>query len=343
MKRKMMYLMMISIVSCLITMGAAPAFSADKVIKWRMQTFAPAASPIFKNMQQFCDKVKVATNGRLEIKLFPPGSLYPDIKGLQNIKAGVVQIGHTGYPYFSSIIPEVNLMHNLYGLDRLEDYLDLWYNKGQREILQPIYHKHGVHRAASIAIGNEPIWSNKPIRSLEDFKGLKIRMAGAMAQFFSEVLGASSTQLSAGEIYTGLKLGVIEAAEFTGGSLDYALGIHEVTKYQIMPYYAGVGASEFLVNLKAYNELSDELREILDLTFLWAEIHISQSLLNDNEKAKAAMHAGGMEIVYLNPADQKKVRELAHQWWRKRFGSHSPEAMKLSDLYEAKMREVGIK
>jgi TRAP-type mannitol/chloroaromatic compound transport system substrate-binding protein len=167
-------------------------------------------------------------------------------------------------------------------------------------------------------------------------------MVGPAAKFFSEVLGASCTQMSGGEIYTGLKLGTIDATEFSGGSLDYALGIHEVTKYCIMPYYSSVGQSEFLVNLKAYESLPKDIKTILDLCFLWAEIHISQWTLNDNEKAKAAMEAKGMEVVWLNKEDQTKIRKLASEWWMKQFGEVSPEAKKLLEIHNAKMKDVGL-
>ena len=99
---------------------------------------------------------------------------------------------------------------------------------------------------------------------MKDFEGLKLRMSGAAGKFFKEKLGASVTLLPGPEVYTALKLGTIDACEFAGGQLDYDLGLHEVTNYMIMPYYIGPGLIDFLINMKAYNKLPQDVRTTFD-------------------------------------------------------------------------------
>src|SRR5699024_2376758 len=97
-----------------------------------------------------------------------------------------------------------------------------------------------------------------------DFKGKNIRAAGVASQFYGE-LGASAISLSAPEIYTGLQLGTVDAAEFNDYLVNGEMGLNEVTKYVIEPALH-VGPStdkELIVNPKAWDELPDELKVAL--------------------------------------------------------------------------------
>lgn len=342
MKRKNV-LWMVVIAAFTITIGSTQVLAAEKVIKWKMQTFMPSTSNAYKHLQQFCDKVKKETNNRLQITLYPPKALYPDLKVFKNVKAGVVEIGHTGHMYYQGIIPEVAAILPSYGHSRWEDAYFLWYYGGQREILYPIYEKHGVFPSVMVTMGAEPIWSKVPVRSLKDFKGLKLRMTGGAGRFFKQKLGASVTLLGAAELYTALKLGTVDACEFTGGSLDYALGLHEVTKYIIMPPYMGAGLTEFLTNLKAYKKLPEDVRRIFDLCWTWAETYITFMALMDNQKAIQKMiKEGNMQVIWLPDAEVAKIRELAMDFWDEELASISPTAAKMIDIYKSRLKDVGI-
>jgi TRAP-type C4-dicarboxylate transport system substrate-binding protein len=107
----------------------------------------------------------------------------------------------------------------------------------------------------------EALISRVPIEGIEDFKGKNIRAAGVASQFYG-ALGASAISLSASEIYTGLQLGTVDAAEFNDFLVNGEMGFDEVTNYIIEPAIH-VGPStdkELIVNPESWEELPDDLK-----------------------------------------------------------------------------------
>lgn len=315
----------------------------QKVYKWKMQSFMPSASKTHSYLREFTENVKKATGGRLIISLFPAGALFPDVEGLKNVSAGVAEIAYNYPMFYQGIIKEAVVLTPPYGIIKYEDHYYLWYKKGWKEIMEPYYTKHNIHVAAKIGNGPEPIYSRKPIRTLQDFKGLKIRMTGAPGIFFHKKLGASVSLLPGPELYTALKLGTIDACEYSGGALDWDLGLHEVTKYIIMPYYIGNILCDFLVNKKAYDALPEDIKKAFDMACAWAETYITFNMLRDNEIAINKMvKEKGLEIIWLKDDDVKKVNELAREFWDEELAKVSPDAAKLINIYKDLARQLNI-
>ena len=333
---------MLVIMGAILLFLTGQAVAAD-VIKWKMQSFMPSSSNFYKFLQEYCDKVKDETGGRMEIQLFPGGTLFPNLKVFKNIKAGVAQMAHSTTLYYQGMAPELVTQYPPFGLKNWEAPYYLWYYGGWKEILDPFYKKHGVFTAGRINLGDEPIYSRVPIRTMADFKGLKIRMSGASARFFKKKLGAATTLIGPAELYTALKLGTVDACEFTGGSMDYALGFHEVTKYIIYPTYMGAGTTEFLINKKAYDKLPEDVRKIFDLCNTWAEVHITMKTYKDNQEAlKKMIKEGNMEVIWLPKKDVAKMQKLAVDFWKEDLASISPDAKKLMDLYADQAKQRGV-
>jgi TRAP-type mannitol/chloroaromatic compound transport system substrate-binding protein len=341
MKKRFIFGMLV-IVAVLLLSFSGQAVAKD-VIKWKMQSFMPSSSKFYSFLQEYCDKVKDETGGRMEIQLFAGGTLFPNLKVFKNIKAGVAEMAHSTTLYYQGMAPELVTQYPPFGLKNWEAPYFLWYYGGWKEILDPFYEKHGLFTAGRINLGDEPIYSTKPIRSMEDFKGLKIRMSGASARFFKKKLGAATTLIGPAELYTALKLGTVDACEFTGGSMDYALGLHEVTKYIIYPTYMGAGTTEFLINKKAHDKLPEDIRRIFDLCNTWAEVHITMKTYKDNQESLQKMiKEGNMEVLWLPKEDVAKMQKLAVEFWEEDLGSISPDAKKLMDIYAEQAKQRGV-
>lgn len=343
MKRFLMWFGILLIgTSIVLVVSSMEAPAAEKVIKWRMQDFMPTGSRQHKYVQDFCAKVKMATGGRLVITLYPSGALFPVTESFKNVRAGVAEIVFNYGSLYEGVIKEAICYSPPFGILDWQDMYSLWHYEGWKEIFEPHYRKNNMLVAAKILFGPEPIWSKVPIRSIGDFKGLKIRMSGAAGPFFHKYLGSSVTLLPATELYTAFKLGTIDAAECSGGGLDFDLGLHEVTKYRIMPYYTGSYLCEFLVNLKAYQSLPEDVRIAFDLCCSWVEPYITCRLHRDNEESKLKMVQKGQEVIWLPDKDVAAIRTLAKQYWDEQLASVSPDAAKLMHLYVEKAKEVGI-
>jgi TRAP-type mannitol/chloroaromatic compound transport system substrate-binding protein len=106
-------------------------------------------------------------------------------------------------------------------------------------------------------------WFNKEINSVEDLKGLKMRIPGLAGEVFAAV-GGLPVRIPGGELYTSLQTGVIDAVEWVGPYNDLALGLHEVAKYYYYPGWHEPGAMlEFIVNKQSFDALPADLQAIV--------------------------------------------------------------------------------
>ena len=135
---------------------------------------------------------------------------------------------------------------------------------GGQELWDEMYAEFGLRAWLAGNAGTQMIgWFRKPIRSVDDLSGLKIRMAGLHAEVFNR-LGATSVNMAGGEIMAALQSGLIDAAEWGGPWMDLAFGFYKVAKYCYGPGVHEPGAAQSLVvNLKAYEALPADLKEIV--------------------------------------------------------------------------------
>jgi len=106
-------------------------------------------------------------------------------------------------------------------------------------------------------------WFNKPIKSIDDLKGLKMRIGGFGGTAL-EKAGAASVLLPGSEIYTSLERGVIDAAEWVGPYHDYKMGLHKIAKYYYtLGWHETTGQLEYVVNKEQYEALPKDLQEII--------------------------------------------------------------------------------
>lgn len=150
------------------------------------------------------------------------------------------------------------------------------------------------------------IISTKPINSVEDIKGLKIRVPGTAADAFFSALGASTMSMAFSEVYTNLDSGMIEAAEAAlGGLYDYAL--HEVAKYVYVSEHSLAPAC-VAVSASVWNELTPENQQILkDALVKYGDIY-TQKCLDLNAEHRAKMEAAGVTFVEPSAEDVEVMK-----------------------------------
>jgi TRAP-type mannitol/chloroaromatic compound transport system substrate-binding protein len=105
-------------------------------------------------------------------------------------------------------------------------------------------------------------WFQKEINSVEDLKGLKMRIPGFAGEVMAK-LGAKPTNIASGELYTALERRTIDALEWVGPSLDLRMGFHKIAPYYYTGWHEPSTELQFLVNQRTWKKLPDDLREIL--------------------------------------------------------------------------------
>lgn len=264
---------------------ATPALSTGK-IKWRMVTSWPKNLPgPGITAQRLADRIGQLSGGRLTIKLYAAGELVPALEVFSAVTQGAAEIAHTAPLFWGGKIPAAPLFTaGPFGLTPLEHIT--WINHGGgQDLWDKLYEPFGIK---PFMAGNTGFqmggWYKNELHSLDDLKGLKIRMPGLGGDVM-RALGASPVALAPGDIFPALQSGLIDATEFLGPSSDFAMGFYKVAKNYYSPgFHEPNGTGEALVSIEALNALPNDLRAMVETACAAENIYS----LGDSEWANAA-------------------------------------------------------
>lgn len=256
--------------------SASPSASAGKTYHWKLVTsWAPKFPVIGEGMEKFAQWIDSASGGRMKIKVYGAGELVPGLEVFNAVSAGTAEMGHSAAYYWSGKVPAAPLFASFpFGLNAQQ--FNAWhYAGGGKELWEEAYAPHGV---VPFLCGNTGVqmggWFNKEIKTVDDLKGLKMRIPGWGGKVIAKA-GGTAVTLAATEIYTSLERGVIDATEWIGPYHDYKLGLHKVAKYYYYPGWHEPGtAFELIVNKKAFEALPSDLQEIIRMAAARANVWI---------------------------------------------------------------------
>jgi len=251
-------------------LGPATALAQTKIV-WKIQTTWPSGITLYQHAQDIGARVKEMTAGRFEWEVLPVGAVVGAFEVLEAVQKGLVDGAH-GWPgYWAGKNTATALFGGTLGGPfgmRLEDYLAWLYAGGgeglYNEVLQKDLKMDNVMAFLHPTCCQEPLgWFKKPIRSLADFRGMKMRSSGLGVDFLKE-LGVSAVVLAGGEILPALERGVVDGVEWSNPASDIPLGFHQVAKYLIGPSgRQPFGVQEMLISRKKWDALPADLRAIV--------------------------------------------------------------------------------
>ncbi|MFC1931903.1 TRAP transporter substrate-binding protein DctP, partial [Chloroflexota bacterium] len=220
----------------------------------------------YDSMVNVAENIKTMSEGRLIIESHPSGAIAPATKELEAIGKGEINGGQIAHEYGMYMFPQAYLFAAVSGgLTGVQQYL--WFlNGGGNELVSKMYKgTFNVENLGEVVIRNQEVWahSTKPLNSLADMKGLKMRTSGACADIVSKI-GGAPTFLPGGEIYESASRGVIDAFEYVGADINWTMGFHEVADYlYLSPSRVAGAASHIIVNGDDWNELTPGLQKIV--------------------------------------------------------------------------------
>ncbi|MCP4747235.1 MAG: TRAP transporter substrate-binding protein [Desulfobacteraceae bacterium] len=244
------------------------AFAAitDQKFEWQMVTTWPPNLPVLQTgAERFAKRVNEASGGRLKIKIFAGGELVPAMEVFDAVSDGTVQCGSGASYYWAGKIPAAQWFSAVpFGFNA--QGINAWfYSGGGLELWEEIYAPHNViprpQGNTGVQMGG---WFRKEMKSIEDFKGLKMRIPGLGGKVVAKA-GGTVVLLPGAEIFTSLERGVIDATEWVGPMHDKRMGFYKAAKYYYYPGWHEPGtALEVIFNKKAYEDLPKDLQMILD-------------------------------------------------------------------------------
>lgn len=235
----------------------APAIAQAPEIKWRLtSSFPKSLDTLFGTAETVAKYVAELTDGRFQIQVFAPGEIVPGLQAADAVSNATVECCHTASYYYIGKDPTFAFGTTVpFGLNCRQ--MNAWhYVGGGMELMNEFYKKFNLY---GIPCGNTGAqmggWFRKEIKSVDDVKGLKIRIAGLGGQVFAR-LGAVPQQIAGGDIYPALEKGTIDAAEWVGPYDDEKLGFHKVAPFYHYPgWWEGGAMAHLFVNLEKWNAL----------------------------------------------------------------------------------------
>ena len=330
------------------TVASAPFIStahAAKTKTWKIQSVWDAGTVGYTLFDEWCNQMIEATGGELAFKPFAAKSVAADNNSLFDaVRNGVLQGMNPFTLYWSGKIPaSVFLSSYPAGPDQPHQWDTMFYALGMLEEAQKIYSKFGLHYVGPIHHDANIIHSKKPVASLADLKGMKIRVPGGMVAEVFQKFGVSTVSLPGSDIFPALEKGTIDAADYVGPAVNWDLGFGQVTKNilfgppGVMSIYQPVDLMDLTVNARAWSKLTPKLhRTIEDQVRTYSSKHFL-TIQKRNIEALDKFKASGSKISRLSQADMDEFRRVAIPIWFK-WAKKDPSAARILKLQIAYMK-----
>ncbi|MGR3745928.1 MAG: TRAP transporter substrate-binding protein [Pseudooceanicola nanhaiensis] len=276
---------------------AAPAVAQGGTTLTMVTTWPRGLAGVWDSVERFVNNVADMSGGTLTIDAKGAGELVGALESFDAVTSGQADIyhgadyywvgQHPAWAYFTAVpfgmtAPEMMVWYYA------QDGMDLHHELGEVFGIKPFI----AGQTAAQGGG----WFRNPVKSADDFKGLKFRMPGLGGQALAE-LGASVQNIPGGEIYQALSTGALDATEWIGPWSDEKLGLQEVCKYYYPAGFHEPGAALSVgVNLSVFDGLSSEHQAIIRHAAAETHQHNYALFIANNGPALKRLRDGGTQV-----------------------------------------------
>jgi TRAP-type mannitol/chloroaromatic compound transport system substrate-binding protein len=302
---------------------AAPAVVSgnDVGTVWKVQTSWPGGVglDVFK---AWCASIVEKTSGELAFLPYGANELVGEFQLFDALRRGELQAMNSFTQYWSGRMPaSVFLAAYPLGLRQPHEWDVFYYGLGGLEIAREVFARFDMYYLGPVRHGANIIHSKKPIRSIEDFRGLRIRMPGGMVAELFQAAGAKTAMLPGTEILGALEGDLLDAADFVGPAVNYDLGFQNVAKYVsmgppgFMSIYQPVDLMDLTISMKSWRALSPRMRAFLEDEVRIYSSHHHASIEAADQAAWMKFEAAKVEVTRLSDADVEAFTKLAVPRW----------------------------
>lgn len=294
----------------------SPAAQAKTTIKWKMVTTWPKNFPgLGTGANYLAQLITDMSGGRLQVKVYGAKELVPAFEVFDAVSRGTAQMGHGASYYWKGKSEAAQFFAAVpFGLTAQE--MNAWlYHGGGEALWRETYKPFGIIPAATGNTGVQMAgWFNREINSMDDLKGLKMRIPGLGGEVLSRA-GGTPVSLPGGEIFTSLKSGAIDATEWVGPYNDLAFGLHKAAKYYYYPGWHEPGTTmEALINEKAFAALPKDLQSIvMNACKIANQNMLSEYTARNNTALKTLVNKHKVSLRKLPDEVLTKLRDLSRE------------------------------
>ena len=267
--------------------------------KWKMVTSWPKNFPgLGAGAENLAKLITNLSGNRINIKVFGANELVPPLEVFDFVSNGGAELGHSGAYYWKGKSQACQFFSSVpFGMNAQEMNAWLYYGDGIA-LWEKLYKSFNlIPRPA----GNTGVqmggWFNKKITTIDDLKGLKMRIPGLGGEVLARAGGVPVT-MAGSELFTALQTGVIDATEWVGPYNDRAFGLHKAANYYYFPGWHEPGPSiECIINRGKYNSLPEDLKLIIDTACKAINIDMLSDYTSKNNMALQFLKKENIEIL----------------------------------------------
>ncbi|MDX2207111.1 MAG: TRAP transporter substrate-binding protein [Gemmatimonadales bacterium] len=283
---------------CAAPDAGTAATGTGPTVSWRLASSFPRSLDIlFGGSERFATRVSSLTGGRFTIRSYPAGELVPGLQVMDAVQQGTVHCGHTVSYYYMGKHPALAFETGVpFGLTARQH--NAWMNEGGGlAALRELFATFGIIQFPAGNTGAQfGGWFRRPINSVADLRGLRMRIPGLGGEVMSR-LGVSVQVLAGGEIYPALERGAIDATEWIGPYDDEKLGFQRVAKNYYYPGWHEPGVTlTLMVNQQAYADLPDSYKAAIEVAAAEQNANTLERYDAQNPPALERLRAAGVAV-----------------------------------------------
>ena len=248
-------------VLCIILANDPVLSAGSKAIRLEFSSSLPGHDQLSTMLEDWCREVNIRTGGRIQVDFYPGGILTPAPQTYDSVITGIADIGFAPMGVTPGRFPLAEVMeqpmgiHNSYLMTELSN--DFFRTFKPREFDQ-------VKMLFFLSASPGLLHTKRPIRTLEELKGLKVRCLGGTAARVLKALGTIPIVIPTGDTYDALRKGIVDGVVAAWDSLE-TMKWGEILPYTTVSYHAATGAPGFVVMNKAkWNSLPPDARQVID-------------------------------------------------------------------------------
>ncbi|HHJ17254.1 MAG TPA: TRAP transporter substrate-binding protein [Gammaproteobacteria bacterium] len=296
--------------------AASAGRAAFKPLNWKMVTTWPKNFPgLGTGANRLAELITQMSGGRITVKVYGARELVPPFEVFDAVSSGIAELGH-GSAYYWKGKSEAAQFFSAVPFGLTADEMNAWlYHGGGMELWHETYAPFGL---VPMAAGNTGVqmagWFNREINTLEDLKGLKMRIPGLGGEVLARA-GGLPVSLPGGELFTSLQSGAIDATEWVNPYNDLAFGLYKAAKYYYYPGWHEPGTTlECMVNKPAFDALPEELQIIVrNAARVANQDMLTEYIARNNQALQTLVNDHQVDVRKLPDTVLDRLRDLSDQ------------------------------
>jgi len=228
------------------------------ITHWRMTGTYATSLPVLGELPKRIESdIAAISNNRFVIDYHEPGTLVPPLSVFEAVRSGTIQAGISTPALWADDIPALQLFSSIPFGPEAREFLAWFEEGGGRSIFNRLYEEQGIHSLlCGIATPATSGWFKKPVSSVTDLQGLRMRISGLGARVMQR-FGVSTEQLMNVDIVRAMETGALDAAEFSQPATDGQLGLQRTADFVYFPgWHQPATLYDLMINRDAWQALS---------------------------------------------------------------------------------------